>query len=435
MTSRSRGGIASDTVTRTVHDYGPGYDTVSTSKHSYFWENSMQDVVVKDYKKRSALGEIFNNPMTRVQMNCKLVPLGFHKRRTVSGSTRGYYYDYWVPPFDKYWEWSIVKDAIQQSESVAITDAYARVGSADVESLVELAELRETISFILSPLKGAIALTRRAKAYIRSCDRIDTVNRRSLERYQRLRRQRRSRKRIRPPKVIPYPKFVWGVHLVYDIPSMWLAYRYALMPIVYSIDDVSKALDGKIKPERVTVRAKFNQKVSIDDAPSYSVYNYPNGYTKERLLRIGTVVVWSRAGVMYEPDWSLNHTWGLSLHRVPSTLYELIPLSFVADWFWNGAAFYDGLTAILRAKRILASWVKTVLEFNVSYVWDAIANDSYTTVTLGSPTFYRVDGTWTHRRPTSLADLRVTLRVSLNTDRIADGLALIAEFLKTARKR
>ena len=58
-----------------------------------------------------------------------------------------------------------------------------------------------------------------------------------------------------------------------------------------------------------------------------------------------TVTSTARAGVLYEYTATLSNQLGLQLHQIPAALWEGIPLSFVADWFWTGSTAYQALTA------------------------------------------------------------------------------------------
>ena len=115
-------------------------------------------------------------------------------------------------------------------------------------------------------------------------------------------------------------------------------------------------------------------------------------------------------------------------------MYEIIPLSFVTDWFHNGASVYDALTAELRALKIYGAWVTTEIDFEFDGYLEARPADSQTTCSGGGKAT-TVSGKWKRRRLASLADVQLRLRVELNGKRIADALALIHTMLTTVIKR
>ena len=115
-------------------------------------------------------------------------------------------------------------------------------------------------------------------------------------------------------------------------------------------------------------------------------------------------------------------------------LYEAIPLSFVTDWFHNGADAYDALTAEFRALKILGAWVVTTIDYECEFAQDVVPLTPGASVSNGAMTG-TTRGQWKIRKLASLSDIRVQTRVDLNSKRVADGLALIHSFLATALKK
>lgn len=137
-----------------------------------------------------------------------------------------------------------------------------------------------------------------------------------------------------------------------------------------------------------------------------------------------------RAGVLYEPKFEFLQQLGLTLDRLPAAAYELIPLSFVADWFWNAASVYDALTVELRSMSILGAWTSTTIRYRYtcSRFMDG-GSDSTLTFVGGSGTCFSESGEYKSRTKRKLSDVELRLRVKLNTARIVDGLALISQML------
>lgn len=105
----------------------------------------------------------------------------------------------------------------------------------------------------------------------------------------------------------------------------------------------------------------------------------------------------------------------------------------MADWFQNGAEFYDALTAEFRAQKILGAWCTTEIEYfyRVGYTDQATGGTASTATAMSDCV---IEGKWKRRRNTSLADVRFRLRLDMNGKRIADALSLIYLFLSTGRK-
>lgn len=405
------------------------YGTISVSML-----DRMTDVVTDRFHKRSSQGEIIINPMTKEVSNPSVHQINFWKQRIATDGvvrrwSRTHYWPWvdWVP-----WSDSAIMDRVARLEALAITDAYAKVGEADIASLTELAELRETLSFLWSPVRKMRDLTRRLHSYVKSVKRIQDNFKKRLAKWESLPPHvKKKRAKPEPPKL---PKLKLGKFEATDISSAWLAYRYAIMPLIYTFEDIQKHLSRETWPERDTARAKQVDEIDLEVVGSWAQFDYPNGNVFERFMRTGQARIRSRAGVIYAPDWSLNRQLGVQIHRVPMALYEVIPLSFVTDWFHNGASVYDALTAELRALKIHGAWVTTEIEFDFKGYLEARPADSQTTCSGGGHATTG-QGKWKRRRLASLADVRLLLRVEMNSKRVADALALIHTMLATASKR
>lgn len=404
------------------------YGTISVSKL-----DRMTDVVTNRFRKRSSKGEIIINPMTKQTTNPVVLPINYWKQRVANGSTRRWSRTHYAPWVNwTPWSDNAIMDEVARLEQLAITDAYAKVGEADVATLVELAELRETLSFLWSPARKMRDLTRRLHSYTKSVGRLQDDFKKKLSQWESLPPHvRKKRAKPEPPKL---PKLKLGKFEATDISSAWLAYRYAIMPMVYTFQGIQKHLGRETRPERDTARAKKETEIDLEVAGTWTQYNYPNGNVWERSRRTGQARIKSRAGVLYAPDWSLNRQLGVQIHRVPMAMYEIIPLSFVTDWFHNGASVYDALTAELRSLKIHGAWVTSEIEFDIAGYLEAKPADPQTTCSGGGQATV-VTGKWKRRRLASLADVRLALRVEMNGKRIADALALTHTMLATARKK
>lgn len=404
------------------------YGTISVSK-----TDRMIDVVTDRFRKRSSKGEIIINPMTKLTDDPVVHQLNYWKQRVASGVTRRWSRTHYSPSIGyRPWDDKAILDKVERLESLAITDAYAKVGEADVSTLVELAEIRETLSFLWSPVSKMKDITRRFKSWMDLVKRIQDNFKKRLAKWDALPPHvKKKRAKPEPPKL---PKLRLGKFEATDISSAWLAYRYAIMPLIYTFQDIQKHLGRETYPERDTARAKQEDEIDLEVVAAWTQYNYPNGNVFERTRRAGQARVKSRAGVMFAPDWSLNRQLGVQIHRVPMAMYEIIPLSFVTDWFHNGASVYDALTAELRALKIYGAWVTTEIDFEFDGYLEARPADSQTTCSGGGKAT-TVSGKWKRRRLASLADVQLRLRVELNGKRIADALALIHTMLTTVIKR
>jgi len=391
----------------------------------------MVDVVTKGFKRSSAKGGIINSPMTKHVENCIV-----HSVQGTFQQTSGKRYTWtgqWRArgSFDPT-QHSKVLEKIEQLESLAITEAFANVGKPDVAVLTELAELRETLSFLASPVKQMVKLTKRFSQYLDTVKSIyerDAIRRAKWEKLPVHIKAKRT-----PPPPPKLPTFNVGRWKGTDVSSAWLAFRYGLMPLIYTFQDVEKLLKKRLEgsPLRATARSKEEENVDLT-SEEVAQWGWGTLVYQHTDKVLGSCKVTARAGVLYEVDATLLTQIGVRWNRVPMALYEAIPLSFVSDWFHNGASVYDALTAEARSGKILAAWSVAKVEFDLAFVQQfgpAISGGSAS----GTVSETR-SGKWQRRTPASAADVRFKLRIDLSSKRIADGLALIHTFLSTGGKR
>lgn len=422
-----------ETVTQSDITVTPtGVRTETYKTYSFPQRDVMTDTTVPRFHTRRLRGEVFVNPMEKHTSTCSPVTCPWWRQRKVSN---GVYYHYadaqsHTGANDPVWAIPEVLSEVDRLTTLAVTSAYAEVGSADLDSLTELAELRETLGFLWSPVKKMRDITTRLTSYLKRYERWEAAYKARLSKWMALHPKKRGSK----PDKTGSPTLQLGRFEASDVSSAWLAYRYAIMPLVYSFQDIQKHLDRTLYPERVTARGKSKGSVSLQTDPAWSDDNGIYGSIRYRQRRVGSAEVSVRAGVLYIPDWSLQRQLGLQMHQVPAAMYEVIPLSFVADWFYNGAEAYQAITAELRSQKILKSWVTVTVEYKYSYELQCTATSADTTCHPGGETL-RSAGTWKSRREASFSDIGVRRSISLNTKRLADALALIHTMLTTVRKR
>lgn len=109
------------------------------------------------------------------------------------------------------------------------------------------------------------------------------------------------------------------------IADVWLNYRYNIMPNVLLIEDIVKTLNLNLKE---FIRFRETQNKSVDDYPTTVV----DGWTPNPSLNVTERVMIKRLLDLTSEFPKLKH---LVLTNVAVTGYELIPFSFVFDWFVN----------------------------------------------------------------------------------------------------
>lgn len=303
----------------------------------------MHDMIVPGYSRLSAKGGIFNNPMAKYSSEVDL---------TVS--SRSYYVPYApsVPSTSRYCAYAYAQQLandvsglnaaggtaghlsinsinVASLRDLAGTQALAGVDEPVFEGAKFIAELRETIGFLTNPLGTFV---------------------RKLEGYRKTKRAR---------------KYLNHMTTGEFISSNWLRYRYAIRPIVHDIESAAQAVAQTVHghtPERKTSRG------SASDSSSQSNSGVIDSFFDQDTVTDHTVSV--RAGVLYQYIRDPS-TFGVGVPFIAGAVWEAIPFSFVADWFFNIGSFIDAASPRGGVKR-LASWTTTKVESNTTReIWCA----------------------------------------------------------------
>lgn len=148
--------------------------------------------------------------------------------------------------------------------------------------------------------------------------------------------------------------------------STWLEYRYGWRPLIgdmFSVADAVNKIRHRGDRRRSVSRSGLDAATTKSCGFSHAGFGAWSGLTAtgratvEFKQRVG-------AGVMYEV---VNRTTmenvvamlGLRPSDVPATLWEIIPYSFVVDWFTNVGSWLSAVTPD-PDYRILGSWMTTV---------------------------------------------------------------------------
>lgn len=289
----------------------------------------MDDYVVPDFFKRRARGEIFNNPMhaslvTVVNGTHEFFYTHLHKvwrddwsnpdwqwkGHTVAGSRP---ISYWldngelsllpVPdPLDRVW-----------LEGQAVTQAWANCELSKAAALATIAESKESVTSIFAILRRVLKIAIAAKKL----------------QFGKLAQELK-------------PK---------ELADRWMEVRYALRPLVYDAKAICEALDAKLEHDRQTFRGfKKDNDVVSDTVTTGGIFN--REWQRESVRSIEV-----RSGVLTQIE-SLHalNTWGFD--SIIETAWELVPLSFVFDWFWNLGETLASWTPEVGLNA-LASWYVT----------------------------------------------------------------------------
>lgn len=300
--------------------------TITSTRYKY-----MVDEVVPNFAKRRAAGEVFCNSMLMVRGEVNHVPTRIHNYgvetgtsnpRTDIGSLIFPITGQSLPSLERIAIENYLAD-YSNSRDIAVTAAWANVDESEINALASAGELRETLSWVESILRRAIAL-------------INMVRRKTL--------LKKAKKALKGDLV--------GV-----VSDFWLELRYALRPLVYEMDSAMKALNKHIEAgTRRTARGYAGSRSPATDTTTVTE-SKDYGYWGVNYSVTTAVTRSYRAGVLYAINDSLPSmadVWGLN--QPIEALYELMPFSFILDWFFNVG---DVLSSIFISANLspLTSWV------------------------------------------------------------------------------
>lgn len=242
-----------------------------------------------------------------------------------------------------------ISSMIEQAKDVAYTKALGKASKADVCSGEILNDLGKTVSMLKKPFSGATTLL---------------------------------------GKMVKYKKKHLGktaASAAKATANAWLEYRYGWRPLLMDCDTIiQKAATVRQETMRKRLVCRASEALSRTQSDSY-VTNAP-GIPEASGVVLRTSNCRVSAGVMVEVDpQTTSDQWlaalGLRPRDVPATAWEVIPFSFVIDWFVNVGDWIEAATPLPKGLRIVGEWVTSVETIESKYLGGQLKY----TVTLPAP--------------------------------------------------
>lgn len=197
-----------------------------------------------------------------------------------------------------------IPDMVSSTQQAAFVDA---LNAYDL--LSEVGELNETLSYLMDKVRGGSAL-------------VDKFRNKDPDTYQRGRR------------MTPKSLLRSGDAALRKLGARWMEYRYALMPLLYSFKDISKVIEEKAYKYQ---SSRKKDKLVLDSFPGFELL--PDDCLVYALSGSIEVRSLTKGRFDYGALQRLATVIGLNPFK---TAWELLPLSFVVDWFLNVG---DAITA------------------------------------------------------------------------------------------
>jgi len=227
---------------------------------------------------------------------CSGAELVSHKRAYNANwyHTSGTYMTYWVS------QASIASVAWYQNlANWALESAFAKFNEAQVDFALILGELGETLAMLRNPLKGLLKLLNTLRQTFRT--------------------------------VGPLVTFAADTHLLY---------RYGISPLIKDIEDTIQAFNNKAAQfVKGQMYRKKSRKVTTSTTTTLSTrqsvgeFYVTPVWTKEISYQ-ATANVFAQFVIDIDTKWDPAR-YGFDPRQLPALMWELVPFSFVVDWFWS----------------------------------------------------------------------------------------------------
>jgi len=323
------------------------------------------DFEVENFHRRKANGEIFNNPYLNVkkiyETNDRIVST-FRNWNSSNVTLNSDAVDFnrtylteqitlqnWVAP-------AVNLDTLEAERNAQI-NAMASVNATDVDALAFAAEWSKTKNLHRDLGNALLGLFGGAKAAIRK------AKYRKIPLYDEFGRPILNRSGKPKYKYLhdPASEKLMGNTRGQSAANLYLAGRFGIAPLINDVESAGKYLEHIYNP-RYTARGNVSIQGQATAVKQLGIYH---GFIPVTVQTTRTFE--ARYGILYESDLLSRAMAGLGLTRPFSSAWQLMPWSFVADWFLNFGRYLDaiqpsGLTKTLSAwgstrDTVVVTWI------------------------------------------------------------------------------
>jgi len=341
---RTRGGLVMTPLNRVTDDSTSGTSVLTYASYptqAQGISEVMNDIVTPGFSFMSAKGEIINNPKdwTRTYYSfgngnatwSAISPPSHVGKHTYhdSGGSWGAYTD--AIDTNLSLKGNILgDDVITKNVKLGAIQARNRISKIHVQSLVSLAELPKTINLLTQTVKTLYQVIKGVKTGNAHMV-ISAIGRRTKE------NDRRN----------------WFSR---SAGNRWLEYRYGWTPLVMELQGALKALDkSRVLQKRATARGRVFEVQTATTTKNQSLGDDGDiVYTYDKNL---TVLV--RAFCLYTADLTYQSARDFGVTELPLAAWELVPFSFVIDWFVQIGDWLEAVTPKLGIQILAEGYTVT----------------------------------------------------------------------------
>lgn len=288
------------------------------------------DVVTADFRAISRQGGIVNNPYLNVKTREDApgrIDVDWYGTYTTSTSAAHHIFGHYHPNMVPYQFWkSDAFDAdcvaLKQSvQNIAVTQAHANIDESSMLALATIAESGKTIDSVRDIMLRVYRILKSLRRFDVKALKKQISRRELLDRY--------------------------------------MEARYAIRPLLYDVHGVIEGLRETRTYQRATYRGFHAERIETSE----TVVKFRTAAEIDNDVVITrSYDVSARAGVLCDVEFSKLTAWGLD--KITESAWELIPFSFIVDWFCNVGDTLAAWTPNAGVKQ-RASWVKVTEKLRV----------------------------------------------------------------------
>lgn len=353
-----------------VYDYDVPRTVLVTQK------DEMTDWTTPGFERIVSLGGISAHPMSKVSRLYSAVDAGFALRITSGGSQQDYSEDAFFPHFSGVLSHVPHGINIQNITNLAQTKCLSNIKTSSFMGIVAVAEFSKTMRMILSPLSAVGPLLAYLTQLRQSNVNIAIQNRGRTLIVNGRKFTRPGYKGYKGPgRLVKPPSGSIIVPAGASISGAVLANNLGLRPLMMDLNALLKDIPNSHSSERLTFRSNI---ADSSTKVSTGVISGPWGAVNTTTTTDTKVSV--RCTALVEDRFSVPADFGVSLDDIPEAAWELIPYSFVVDYFVNVGDVLAAARALRQFKILCFSTVTTIESNTKRVVTGHVPNSPYVAI-------------------------------------------------------